>query len=148
MVLGVLEVLEVRGVRAGLVLSSDLPRALESASWLSERAKIDLDLREAGLPDRLAIPIRLSPDICVVLARMSWWLNWSDYTEAIADTRRRASKVTERLCRLAREHQSVLVVGHGMCNRFVAGRLRREGWSGPWMLPRGYWSVARFVQNR
>jgi broad specificity phosphatase PhoE len=133
---------------AGCIVSSDLRRSVESAAWLSERATIDPQLREAGLPDHISIPIRLSPGVCVVLARAAWWLNWSRSVETIADTRARATRVSVRLCAVAREHGSVLVVGHGMFNRFVAKCLRQRGWNGPRMLPRHYWSFARFVQNR
>jgi len=132
---------------ASRVLASNLPRSIQSATWLSDRARIEPDLREAGLPETIRIPMRLRPDACVVLARAMWWLNWSRPAETIADARERASHVTNRLCELAREHGSVLVVGHGMFNRFVAKCLRERGWHGPRTLPRGYWSVARFVQS-
>ena len=129
------------------VLSSNLPRSLESAAWLSDTAQIEPDLREAGLPDRISMPIRLHPAVCVVLARAVWWLNFSTSAETIADARARAGSATRRLCELAREHRSVLVVGHGMFNRFVAKRLRENGWNGPRALPRAYWSFAGFSKN-
>jgi broad specificity phosphatase PhoE len=132
---------------AGRVLSSNLPRSTESASCLSDRAVIDPHLREAGLPDRISIPIRLPPGICVALARLAWCLNWSKSAETIGEARQRADRATDRLCELAHEHRSVLVVGHGMFNRFVAKCLRQRGWSGPRTLPRGHWSFARFARN-
>ena len=132
---------------AGRVLSSDLPRSTESASCLSEDAVVDPCLREAGLPDRISIPLRLPPGLCVVLARVGWWLNWSKSAETIADARQRAGRATDRLCELANEHGSVLVVGHRMFNGSVATYLRRRGWSGPRILPREHWSAARFTRN-
>jgi broad specificity phosphatase PhoE len=132
---------------AGCILTSNLPRSIESGVALTDNSQIEPDLREAGLPDRISIPIRLHPGICVALARMSWWMNWSTSAETIADARERATRATERLCALASEHGSVLVVGHGMFNRFIAKRLRKRGWRGPGVLPHGYWSAARFVQN-
>jgi len=132
---------------AGCVLSSDRARSIESASWLSDRAVIDPRLREAGLPERIGIPIRLHPDICVVLARAAWWLNWTRAAETIAGARERADHVTDQLCELAREHGSVLVVGHGIFNGLVAKCLRQRGWRGPRTLPRGYWSAVRFASG-
>jgi broad specificity phosphatase PhoE len=132
---------------AGCVLSSDLPRSIESAAWLSDRAETHPELHEAALPDRIRISIRMHSGVCVALARVMWWLNLGRSAETIADTRQRANRVADRLCLLAAEHQSMLVIGHGMFNRFVAACLRRRGWRGPKMLPRDYWSTARFAKN-
>jgi len=133
---------------SGCILSSDLPRSSESAAWLSDLAQIEPDLHEAGLPDRIRNPIRLHPAVCVAMARAMWWLNCADSHETILAARERASRVADRLIVLAKEQKSVMVVGHGMFNRLVAKCLRERGWTGPRFLPRGYWSTARFVENR
>jgi broad specificity phosphatase PhoE len=132
---------------AGCLLTSDLPRSIESGLALADNAQVEPDLREAGLPDRIGIPIRLHPGICVVLARVVWWMNMSASAETIVDVRARAGRVADRLGDRARKHGTVLVVGHGMFNRFIATGLRERGWSGPRTLPRAYWSNARFVRN-
>jgi len=131
---------------ARCVVTSDLPRAKESAAWLSasKDVRVDPELREAALPDSLGISIRLSPGAWVVLARVAWWLNWCETEETLALTRQRASRVADRLEALAAEYGSVMVVGHGMFNRFVASQLLRRGWRGPSMLPRAYWAMAQF----
>jgi broad specificity phosphatase PhoE len=64
--------------------------------------------------------------------------------ETIAATRNRAERATSRICELARHHGTVMVVGHGMFNRFVAARLRARRWRGPVALPSAYWSAAAF----
>jgi len=135
---------------AGCVLASSLRRARESAAWLaaSKEVRIDPELREAALPESLAVPIRLSPGTWVVAARMAWWLNWCESDETIAMARQRAVRVADRLGALAAEHGSVMAVGHGMFNRFVASQLRRLGWRGPSVLPRAYWAVAQFDRER
>ena len=131
---------------AGCVVVSTLRRARESAAWLaaSKDVRVDPELREAALPESLATSIRLPPGAWVVLARVAWWLNWSESDETIAMTRLRAGRVADRLGALAAEHGSVMAIGHGMFNRFVARELRRRGWRGPTVLPRVYWSVAQF----
>ena len=132
---------------SGRVVASDLPRSIESAKWLVDDVHIEPDLREAGLPHAIQVPMCMSPSTCIGIARVLWFLNWGNSMETVADARARALRATDRLCMLAQEHQSVLVVGHGMFNRFIATCLRSRGWSGPQILPRAYWSSARFVQN-
>jgi broad specificity phosphatase PhoE len=131
------------------VIASDVPRAKESAAWLtaSMDVRVDPELREAALPESLHSSIRLSPGAWVVLARVAWWLNWCHSDETIAMARQRAGRVADRLGVLAAEHGSVLAIGHGMFNRFVASQLLRRGWRGPKVLPREYWAVAQFVRG-
>jgi broad specificity phosphatase PhoE len=104
------------------VVASDLPRSTESAAWLASANDVQIEpaLREACLPDAIGTSIRLPPGAWVVIARVAWWLNWCASVETVAATRDRAGRATERLCALAHEHGTVLVVGHGMFNRFVA----------------------------
>jgi broad specificity phosphatase PhoE len=133
---------------ARCVIASDLSRARESAAWLasSKDVRVDPELREATLPESLGIGIRLSPGAWVVLARVAWWLNWCESDETIAMTRERAGRVADRLGALAAKYGSVLAVGHGMFNWFLARQLRRRGWRGPRVLPRVHWAPARFDQ--
>jgi broad specificity phosphatase PhoE len=131
---------------AGCLLVSSLRRAVESAAWLagSKDIRVDPDLREAALPESMAVSIRLSPRVWVPLARVAWWLNWGDSDETIAATRQRAGRVADRLGALAVEYGSVMAIGHGMFNRFVASQLRQRGWRGPKVWPRAYWAAAQF----
>ena len=131
---------------AGCLLTSSLRRARESAAWLSasKEVRVDPELREAALPDSLAVSIRLSPRVWVPLARVAWWLNWCDSDETIGATRQRARRVADRLGALAAEYGSVVAIGHGMFNRFVASQLRRRGWRGPTVWSRRYWAAAEF----
>ena len=128
------------------VLVSDVRRARESAAWLapSARIRIDPELREAPLPENLKISIRLPSVVWVVLARVGWLLNFCDVDETLAMTRQRAERVACRLAVLAEEQGTVMAVGHGMFNRFLASALRRRGWRGPRFLRNGYWATATF----
>jgi broad specificity phosphatase PhoE len=134
---------------AGCVVASDVRRSIESAAWLasSRHVRIDADLREAVLPESMGVSFRMSPRAWLVVARVAWWLNWCRSSETVEATRRRAKQATDRLCALAVEHGVVLVVGHGVFNRFIASQLSRRGWRGPRLLPRTYWSAARFVRT-
>jgi broad specificity phosphatase PhoE len=119
------------------VVASDLLRARESAAWLapSKDVRIDSELREAALPESLGVATRLAP---------AAWLNWCKSDETIAMTRQRTHRVADRLGALASQYGSIMVVGHGMFNWFVAHELRRRGWRGPKVLPRAYWAAAQF----
>jgi broad specificity phosphatase PhoE len=135
---------------AGCVVASNLRRSVESAAVLapSRDVHIDPELREAVLPDSLGISVRMPPDVWVVLARVAWWLDWCRSEETVDATRRRAGRAADRLSVLAREHESVAVVGHGMFNWFIARELVKRGWRGPMMLPGAYWAWARFMPRR
>jgi broad specificity phosphatase PhoE len=71
---------------------------------------------------------------------MAWYCGWSDGAESVHDARRRARRAAERLAELAREHRSVMLVGHGETNRLISRALRRMGWDGTGS-GRAYWSV-------
>lgn len=132
---------------ANYFVASDLRRARESAAWLanSRGVNIDADLREAALPESLGTPLTLPTGVWIVIARLAWFLNWSDARESVAAARARAARMAGRLTTLAAEHECVMAVGHGMFNRFVAAELRRRGWRGPTALPGGYWGAAAFT---
>jgi broad specificity phosphatase PhoE len=134
---------------AACIVASDLRRARESAEWLAPTRSIILDagLREAPLPESLGIALRLSPGAWIVIARLAWFLNWGGASETATATRVRAVRIADRLAALAAEHESVMAVGHGIFNRFLARELRRRGWRGPRRFPPGYWGVAEFEHD-
>jgi hypothetical protein len=45
-----------------------------------------------------------------------------------------------RLIELAKSHESVLFIGHGLLNRYVAEFLRANAWHGPTNPGKHYWS--------
>jgi broad specificity phosphatase PhoE len=129
---------------AEYVLSSDLPRAVESLRALDpERGgPAERIFREAGLPRLPASSIRLDPQLWAILGRIGWFLGWSDDNESAARARRRARAASRELSALAASHGSVLLVGHGIFNTLIAWELLTHGWRGP-MWPTGsYWSAA------
>ena len=135
---------------SGCVLASNLRRSIESAAWLVPRGKVQIetDLREAGLPEKIDLSMRMSPRAWTAIARAFWWLNLGAASETIGVARRRAVKMADRLAVLAGEHDQVLVIGHGTFNRLVAAELRRRGWHGPRILPAGYWATATYRLDR
>jgi broad specificity phosphatase PhoE len=134
---------------AGCIVTSDLRRAIESASLLAGPKAIELepDLREVGFPERLKASAQLPPGAWLVIARAAWLLDRVDCDEPKSAVRRRAARVVDRLSELARAHQCVVAVGHGWFNLFVGRELRRRQWSGPRLVPSGYWASAGFERE-
>jgi broad specificity phosphatase PhoE len=138
------------GTRTACVVTSDLQRGVESAEWLvgDRRISIHPELREARcLPQSLGFPARVPPRLAIVLGWMGWWLNLCEVEETISATRLRAARAVDLLTTLAEQHGTVLAVGHGMFNRFIAQHLRKRGWRGPRLLPSAHWSSARYVRD-
>jgi broad specificity phosphatase PhoE len=134
---------------AGCVVASDLRRAIESAARLTpaDTIRVEASLREVGFPESLDSSWRLSPNIWVFIARASQMLDRRDDEGGRAAVRARAADVAGTLARLAGEHQTVVAIGHGWFNRFVARELRRQGWGGPRFVPSGYWSSVTYERE-
>lgn len=132
--------------RHDLVISSDLPRAVESAHALGLKHIHHKDplFRETPIPHlnsgRMTLPI----GIWVVVLRMLWLFGFSRNGESLTNARRRARQAAERLAQLANEHGNIILVGHGFINHFIAKELKAMGWSGPGSPGKGYWEFASF----
>ncbi len=132
---------------AGIIVCSDMRRALESARAL-DRTRDPLSdriFREAGLPLVSPLPLALSFDAWIVIARVAWFLGWSAGGESVSHARLRAHEATRRLINLSAAHQSVMLIGHGVFNALIAVELRRRGWQGPlWNPTPSYWDCAAY----
>ena len=135
---------------AGCVVASDLRRAIESAACLTSRDGIRVEalLREVGFPESLDSSMRLPPNLWVFIARAAQMLDRQDDEGGLPAVRARAASVAATLAQLAGDHQSVVAIGHGWFNRFVARELRRQGWHGPRFVPSGYWSSVTYERPR
>src|SRR4051812_12444798 len=131
---------------AGCVIASDSRRALETAAslGLTQNVRVESALREVGFPESLALPVRLTPGAWVLIARAMQMLRCCECEEPVPATRARAVIATDTLSQLAKDHGTLIVVGHGWFNRFVARELRQRGWRGPRWPPTGYWSTATY----
>jgi broad specificity phosphatase PhoE len=125
------------------VVCSDLPRSIESADILKAKAGhviiSDVIFREMDLPYANWNLLRLPPAIWIAMFRTLWFLGFSSQYESYYAARRRAIIGAQRLKKLAAEHESVLLVGHGLLNRFVAKELLSTGWEGPATPGKQYW---------
>lgn len=127
-----------------VVVCSDLPRSIESAKSLGVKKVhyTESIFREMGLPYAGWSFLKLSPDIWAVIFRSLWFLGFSRNSESFSSAKLRVTGATERLKQLAQEHGSVLFVGHGMVNRYIAKELVSNGWLGPSNTGKKYWGYA------
>jgi hypothetical protein len=65
-------------------------------------------------------------------------------SESFTNAKNRAKEAAIRLIQLAEEHQSVLPVGHGFINHFIAKEIRKRGWYGPSKPGKAYWEYGVF----
>ncbi|MDD5578171.1 MAG: phosphoglycerate mutase family protein [Methylobacter sp.] len=123
------------------VVCSNLPRSFESALALGikEVNYREPILREMELPYFGFPSPKLSPHIWAALFRTLWFLGNSSNGESLGEGRLRASNATARLKEIAENTESVLLVGHGLVNSFIAKELLSNGWRGPVSPGKKYW---------
>ena len=74
------------------------------------------------------------------MLRCLWVLGYSKNGESFSMAKERAKIATQRLIQLAKQFESVLLVGHGLTNYFIAKELLSHKWSGPSHPGKNYWS--------
>ena len=78
------------------------------------------------------------------LLRGLWFLGFSKNTESISVAKSRAKQASEKLIELAAEYQSVLFVGHGFLNHYIAKELLANNWIGPSSPGKKYWEFGAY----
>jgi len=126
-----------------VVVCSDLPRSVESAYRLGVKKihSIDEHYRECELPHFNSGSLMLPTKLWVALLRTLWLLGFSKNAESISHAKERAKQVAYHLIKLAEEHQTVVFVGHGVLNYYVAKELRSLNWRGPKRPKTSYWAM-------
>lgn len=115
---------------ADVLISSPLRRAVETAELLRGVAPdlIDENLVEAALPPPHLGPLKFRPKTWGTLARVVWFVGWSDGMESHKVARIRANKMASKLADHASGGKTVLVTAHGWYNRMLKGSLKKQGW--------------------
>jgi len=122
---------------------SSLRRSRESAQRLGlDIARSDEIFREMEMPHSKLLLPKFSPGIWSVLFRCLWFMGYSRNSESFVAARHRAAVAAQQLQALARQYQSVIFIGHGLFNRFVARELRLNGWRGVANPSRRYWGFS------
>lgn len=139
-----------------VIVCSHLRRSIHSAQLigLPTLHLADELFREAELPD-IHIPIiKLNPETWSMLFRMFWFVGFSKQAEPLPVFKQRAIVAAEKLIELAINHDTVLFIGHGIINRFLAKELIAREWLGTeapndnkyWGYK--YWEYATYTKNR
>lgn len=133
-----------------IVVCSDIPRSLQSAEAIGA-TNIHLSdpvFREMNIPYFDNISIKLPVQLWGVILRGLWFLGFSKNTESIFTAKNRAKLASQKLIELASQHESVLFVGHGFINHYIAKNLLANDWSGPSSPGRKYWEFGVYEYNK
>jgi len=73
-----------------------------------------------------------------------WYLGYSNGCESRKDAKERSKKAVTELINRAEQHQHILLVGHGIFNRFLANDLIRQRFSGEKYPNSKYWGFSMY----
>ncbi|MEI8574055.1 hypothetical protein U737_12715 [Methylomonas sp. LW13] len=124
-----------------IAVCSDFIRSLESAKALgfADVLLSDPVFREIAVPHFKQGGLTMSVGAWGLLLRCLSTMGFSRNGESLAMAKQRAQVAASLLIDLAHEHQSVLLVGHGFVNYFIAQALLARNWVGPAKPGGGYW---------
>jgi broad specificity phosphatase PhoE len=111
------------------------------------------DIRDS-LFDEVAIPhvtwrgIKLPPPVWLVSFRIASLFGYRGGGESLGDIKRRAVRAVDRLLSLDTQAQSVMLLGHGLFNRFIAKELKKRHWRETKALGSANWSYGIFERER
>lgn len=124
-----------------VAVCSDFIRSLESAKALrfSDILLSDPVFREIAVPHFKQGTLTMSVNAWGMLLRCMSVLGFARNGESFSMAKQRAQVAASTLIDMAHEHQSVLLVGHGFVNHFIAQELLARNWVGPIKPGGGYW---------
>ena len=127
------------------IVCSDLSRSRESALLAFGRFdETDRHFREAESPDVSISPVRARVPILIGVARGLWLLGRSKGCESFRQFRTRCERAAEKLIAYDTDGQDVILVGHGVLNRYIASALRQRGYAGPRVPGSVRWGRSRY----
>jgi broad specificity phosphatase PhoE len=142
-------------LRHNFIVCSNLNRSTHSAKIIGYQSPhlIDASFCEAELP-KIQLPIiKLTPHVWSMIFRVFWYAGVSPKAESVKKFESRVSLAAEKLIQLAQNHDSVLLIGHGIINRFLAKELIAKGWLGKEAPNRNkywgykYWEYATYTKT-
>lgn len=131
------------------IVCSDLPRSLESARALGIK-RIDLSsslFREFDMPSSAwRFPV-LPLSLWLLIFRFAWIFGYSRNVESFKLAKTRAQLCAEELVNLSSTHETVLFVGHGSLNWFLAKYLNKLGFLSSEKSPSKFWGHSIFYKH-
>ncbi|MDH3975574.1 MAG: histidine phosphatase family protein [Deltaproteobacteria bacterium] len=128
------------------VVCSDFRRSIESAEILGKTGLKHIDplFREMGLPYGTWKSPKASPVVWAAIFRALWFFGYASNSENFSSAKKRASQAADKLEDIAKAQGSVLFVGHGFMNRYIAKDLLSNGWQGPHSPGKKYWEFGLY----
>lgn len=124
------------------MISSDLPRAVETAEVVTGRsARIFQHVslfREVPLPRFKSRILYLPPGAFILLARARWLMGVPDATETFSLTMRRVRQAIEFLNHMFASHSEIVLFSHCLFMRCLQWEMSKQGWSRSSVRPFGY----------
>jgi broad specificity phosphatase PhoE len=130
-----------RALACSVAVCSDFIRSLESAKALGFNDILLSDplFREIACPHFKTGSLTMSVSAWGVLLRYMSVFGFSQNGESLLMAKKRARVAASTLIDIAHTHQSVLLVGHGIINYFIAKELLSRHWVGPSKPGGSYW---------
>ncbi|WP_018932455.1 histidine phosphatase family protein [Gracilibacillus lacisalsi] len=115
---------------ANLILTSDLPRSIQSAKLLHPSLDFvpNRIFRETELPSSSLRGVKFPSSIWAFLLRCLWFFGNAKGCESITHAKKRARKAAQILIEYAETYDSVALIGHGFFNMLIAKELLKMGW--------------------
>ncbi len=117
---------EVREVldEADILICSKLKRSTQSLGIFDKVAFETSDIfNEAQLPYFNSSLLKLNPKVWLVFFRILWFFGYSGNCESYKKTKTRAKLAAKRLLQLVQENNTIVLVGHGIMNKFIQKEL-------------------------
>ncbi|MFV2056196.1 MAG: hypothetical protein ACC707_06985, partial [Thiohalomonadales bacterium] len=133
-----------------IMVHSDLPRSVESVKALGVNNIhhcSDAIFREPNLPYANWKYPKLPLLIWFLLFRVMWHFGYSNNAESIKKARKNAATGARILREYSKIYGTVILVGHGVVNKFIAKELLSAGWAGPKSPGNEYWSYGIYTNN-
>lgn len=132
-----------------VAVCSDFTRSIESARALgfNDIHLCDTVFREIAIPHFQSGSLSMPVNAWGALLRCMSLFGFSKNGESLSMAKKRAQIATTELIDIAHTHKSVLLVGHGFINYFVAKELLSRNWSGPSKPGGDYWEYGVYTYN-
>jgi len=132
--------------KCNAIFSSDLKRAVDSVNKLDTGNRIIIDkvFREFELPDNKKQYPRFTPAIWSVIFRILWFIGYANKSENFSDAKKRITLSVNKLINADATNADILLVGHGLMNKFIGMELKRMGWKKTVNKGRGYWNYCEY----
>jgi len=113
---------------ADIVLSSDMCRTKETLTYLGTKVqKCDTVFNEAQLPYADGKIIKLPASWWAAIFRLMWLFGYDRESESYQEAKVQARLSADMLIKYAQNHQTVLLVGHGVMNHLITKVLLQRG---------------------